>query len=181
MRRSTLISAVTLAGLTLAAGAAQAAPLRYFTYEADSESARFRSADITLVVKPGLLSNKVFKVYRKRGDDLDLHNPGGSFSTGQLAPALPEENELWNLQLYAVDTKEGAGFARGACKGADKAWIAFKPVKPYQDLKIYVLKLDAETKAPALCETLSYRWRGEWKLPERKSDLGQEYGTGTPH
>jgi hypothetical protein len=68
-----------------------------------------------------------------------------------------------------VDVKEGAGFAHGACKGADRAWIAFTPVRPYRDLKLYVVKYDDQTRGPALCETLSYRFRAEWLLPDRAS------------
>ncbi|MBS0295013.1 MAG: hypothetical protein JSR45_01790 [Proteobacteria bacterium] len=165
---------------TLAAGAAQAENLRYFTYEPDSEAARYRTQDITFVVKPGLLNARVLKIYRKRGDDMDLHG-AGQLSTGQLAQALPDEPELWNLKLYEVDDQQGAGFARGSCKGAQHAWLAFKALKPYQDLKMYVVTYDPASKSATLCETLAYRWRGEWKLPERKSDLGQEPGGPSDH
>jgi hypothetical protein len=163
-----------------AAGSAAAADFRWFTYDADSPAAKHRSADITLQVKPGVLSSKVVKLYRKRGKDLDLDRPDGTFHAGEL-DALLGRDEAEGLRLYAVDTKDGEGFAQGACKGADRAWLALKAVKPYQPVRIYVLRYDADTKAPALCEQLDYRWRGEWRLPPRKNSAAQgELGAAAP-
>jgi hypothetical protein len=174
MLRALVCSLVILAA---GAGQASAAALRYFTFEAASAAARHRSADITVVVKPGMLSSRVLKLYRKRGADLDLKKPDGSFSLRQLAGAVGEsEQDLLDMKLYAVDPKDGEGFAHGACDGADRAWIAINPVKAYQDLRIYVLKYDAAAKAPAICEVLDYRWRGEFRPPVKKSKFRDEVG-----
>jgi hypothetical protein len=163
-----------------AAGSAAAGDHRWFTYDADSPAAKHRSADITLEVEPGVLSSKVVKLYRKRGNDLDLNRPDGTFHVGDLDALLGRE-ETQNLRVYAVDTQDGEGFAQGACKGADRAWVALKAVKPYQPVRIYVLRYDAQAKAPALCETLDYRWRGEWRLPPRKNTASQgDFGAPPP-
>jgi hypothetical protein len=162
------------------AGSAQARE-RYFTYEPDSDSARYRSDEITLAVRQDLLGRRVEKLFRTRGKALTLGKPEGAFSGGQLGKLLKGE-DVSGLQLYAVDVKDGEGFARGACKGADRAWVAFTAVKPDQDLHIYVLKRDPQTKAPELCETLAYRYRAEWQLPDGPSlaRMEGEEDTGSP-
>ena len=133
------------------------------------------------MVKPGLLSSRVLKLYRKRGKDLELKKPDGTFSLRQLSGALGEdERDLLDLKLYAVDTKDGQGFAQGACDGADRAWIALKAVKPYEPLRIYVLKFDKEKKAPAVCEVLDYRWRGEFRAPIKRGKMQEQLGPLSP-
>jgi hypothetical protein len=179
VRAAAIGLAVAALGAGLATGTAQAARDRYFTYEPQSDAARYRSAEITLVVRPGLLSSKVLRIYRARGKAFALDKPEGLFSGKQLHQALTGE-DIEGLHLYAVDVKDGEGFAHGACTGADRAWIAFTPIRPYRDLRIYVLKYDAEAKAPALCETLDYRWRAEWLLPNRPNDARVEGEEGDP-
>lgn len=160
------LAVIAALAVMAASGAAEAARLHYYTYEPNSDSARYRSQEITLIVQAGMWGSRVRRLYRTRGHDMALGRPDGVFSEGQLHRLLADE-DVRGLQLYSVDTKDGEGFAHGACKGADRAWVAFTPVRPYHDLRIYVLKYDAETKAPAVCETLDYRWRAEWQLPDR--------------
>jgi hypothetical protein len=164
-RLAPALAAVTVVAV---AGSATAADYRWFTYDADSDAARHRSADITLQVQRGLMSSRVVKLFRKRGKDLELDRPDGAIGWRQLE-ALFGRDVAEGLRLYAVDTKDGEGFAQGACKGADRAWLALKAVKPYEPLQIFVLRYDATTKTAELCETLDYRWRGEWRLPPRKN------------
>jgi hypothetical protein len=174
--------AVGLAAAMLASGAAQARE-RYFTYEPDSDAARYRSQEITLVIEENVLGRRVLKLYRTRGKELRLEAPKVNFSERALSKLVDDGEDLHGLQFYAVNLKDGEGFARGACKGADRAWVAMTPVKPYQALRIYVLKLDPQTKGPALCETLAYRYRAEWQLPPHanlsKSE-GEAEGDGGP-
>ena len=91
-----------------------------------------------------------------------------------------DERDLLDMKLYAVDPKEGEGFAQGACDGADRAWIAIKAVKPYQPLRIYVLRFDKTKKAPAICEVLDYRWRGEFRAPVKGARMREQLGPLTP-
>jgi hypothetical protein len=169
-KTATGVAAIGVALATLAAGAAQAKE-RYFTYEPDSASAKYRSDVITLIVHEDVLGRRVERLYRTRGKSLALGRPQGAFSGGQLVKLLKSnDDDTRGLQLYAVDLKDGQGFAYGACKGADRAWLALTPVRPDKDLTIYVLKVDPETKGPALCETLQYRYRAEWQLPKTANE-----------
>jgi hypothetical protein len=154
-----------------------AAKERYFAFEPDSDAARYRSLNITITVHVGLLSSTVLKIYRERGLDLSLERPGNTLSEGAVAKLLGRDTG--DLRLYKVNEKDGSGFAHGACKGATRAWLAFRPIKPYEPLRIYVLTYDEATKGPALCETLDYRWHGEFELPHQTRDLssGAEPGS----
>ncbi len=140
---------------------------RYYAFEPDNESARFRSADLTITVRQGLMGSTVKRIYRERGADLGLEPAGKTFGEREALRAIGEGQ--FELQLYAVNAKDGEGFAHGACKGASRAWIAFRPIHPYEGLRMYVLKYDEAAHAPALCETLDYRWRGEFLLPTHQN------------
>jgi hypothetical protein len=166
--------AIAVCTAALAAGAAHAKD-RYFTYEPDSDSAKYRSDVITLAVHEDMLGRRVTKLYRTRGKRLLLGKPQGAFSGGQLVKMLKQDDDdTRGIQLYSIDTKDGAGFAYGACKGADRAWLAFTPVRPDRDLTIYVVRQAPDSKGPALCETLTYRYRAEWQLPPRAIDAKAE-------
>ncbi len=171
------VLAIGVVTAALIAGAAHAKE-RYFTYEPDSESAKHRSDVITLTVHEDMFGRRVQKLYRTRGQGLTLGKPQGAFSGGQLVKMLKQDDDdTRGIQLYAIDVKDGQGFAYGACKGADRAWLAMTPVRPDHDLTIYVLKRDPATKGPAICETLQYRWRAEWQLPRTPNEakaVGQE-------
>lgn len=169
MTSRTAVVLIAGAFAVLAATAASARE-RYFAYEPDSDAARYRSGDITVTLRVGLMGATAVKLYRERGADLGLAKPGGQFSQHDAERAIGEGGEL---QLFAVDAKDGEGFAHGACKGAARAWIAFRSIHAYEPLRIYVLKYDDAAKAPELCETLDYRWRGEFRLPSQNAGLAE--------
>lgn len=174
---------VVICGLTVAlvAGAAEAATLRYFNYEPDSDSARYRTQDVTLVVRSGIFSSRVLQLFRKRAAPFKLHPPGPGFSGSSLKAALPDDVDPRELSLYAVDEKQGAPFANGACKGAARAWLALTPVKADRDLTIFVLTRDSASGALALCETLAYRWRAEWQTSLQQAEQNEELGPSNSH
>ena len=92
--------AIGLAAATLAAGAAHAKD-RYFTYEPDSDSAKYRSDVITLAVHEDLMGRRVLHLYRTRGKGLSLAKPQGAFSGGQLVKMLKQDDDdTRGIQLY---------------------------------------------------------------------------------
>ena len=96
-------------------------------------------------------------LYRSRGDGFDLRPVYAPWSDQKLKIAL--QGDPHGVSIYAVDPKDGEGFARGACHGATKAWLAMVPPKAYQPLVIAVLGDDPAKHAPVICETLEYRGR----------------------
>ena len=175
VRKSVALALAVLVTTSVLATAVQAADLRFFAYDPDSDSARFRTQDLIVVIKPGLLSSRVLKLYRRRGADLDLKGSDGSIQGAGLSGALPGD-AADGLRVYEVDPRNGEGFAKGACKGSDRAWIALKAPKAYENLRIYVVRYDVGTKQSALCETLDYHWRGEWTLPDKGAHFFNESG-----
>ncbi len=170
----TAASAV-LATALLLAGAASADE-RHFGYDADSDASKHRTQNIELWIQQGLFGNvRVTHLYRNRGDGFDLKAVMPPWSDKALTAAL--EGDPRGISFYAIDPAEGEGFARGACHGAAKAWLAMSPPKAYQPLRIVVLGDDPAAHAPVVCELLDYRWRGEWLLPVKKNDSrAQEHG-----
>lgn len=157
------MTSLGLAGvLALTSPAAASAAERWFAYEADGASARHRTGDLTVAVSRSLFGGaRPSRLFRRRGADLPLTRDDRTFgaSAGPIAGA--------GASVYAVDEAAGRGFAQGACAGAPRAWIAMSAPRPYQPLQMHVLKADPVTRAPVLCETLSYRWRAEWDVPDR--------------
>ncbi len=149
------------------AGAAHAASMRYLSYDADSESAKWRTGDVTLSIRKSLLSRRVDILFRRKGSDLPLHASDAPFSEYDLRPLLGEADP-GDVRLYTVDPKAGAKFTGFACEGkAEKSWVAISTPRPYRPLSIWVVRWDAETRAPALCVAMDYRYRGEWNFPPR--------------
>lgn len=165
----TAAASATLCAALLAAGAASAATDRYFGYDADSDAAKHRTQEIYLWIRQGLMGGvRVVHLYRSRGEGFDVKAVYPPWSDKALRAAL--DGDPKGISFYAVDPEEGAGFARGACHGASKAWLALVPPKANQPLRIVVLGDDAQAHAPVVCELLDYRWRGEWLLPPRSND-----------
>lgn len=163
MTRHSFILAV-LALLPIAGPAA--ADTRYFAYEADSPTARHRSGDLTVVVDRPLFGGaRPRGLYRRRGADLPLSGAERSFGEAALAGAVG--GPAAGLRAYRVEGDAAQGFSQGACGAAQPVWIALPEPRRFQPLRLHVLRREANG-APALCETLEYRWRAEWDVPDRR-------------
>jgi hypothetical protein len=162
-------AAVVLAAALAAAGQASASVDRRFSYNAENDAAKHRTQEIHLLIRQGLLGGeRVLHLYRSRGDGFDLRPVYSPWGEQKLKVAL--QGDPHGVAIYAVDPVEGEGFTRGACHGASKAWLAMAPPQAYQPLVIAVLGDDPAHHAPVVCETLEYRWQGEWTLPTRRND-----------
>lgn len=174
MRPFRLILPAALALLAVA-GTAAADSMRYLSYEARSEAAQWRTGDVTLAIRKGVISRKIDVLFRRKGSDLPLLASDAPFDVYALKPLLAADADPGDFRLYAVDKDAGAKFTGFACEGkADKAWVAISTPKPYQPLSIHVVRWDGETRAPALCVSMDYRFRGEWKMPPAPNRSPQE-------
>jgi len=171
MKTATAVLVLALA----AASQASASEERRFSYVAVNEEAKYRTQDIALVVRQGLLGGmRVEHLYRSRGDDFDLKINIPAWRPDALRAAL--QGDPRGVHIYQVDPKTGEGFARGACHGAPKAWLAMVAPQPYEPLVIAVLTDDPAAHAPVVCERLEYRWQGEWVLPSGRNDARTDSG-----
>lgn len=167
-------TAVLIAALA-AASQASAADERRFSYTPVNEAAQYRTQDLHLLIRQGLLGGmRVLHLYRSRGEDFDLKVVAPPWSQAALKTAL--EGDPHGVHIYQVDPVAGEGFARGACHGARKAWLAMVAPQPYDPLVIAVLGDDPAAHAPVVCERLEYRWQGEWVLPAGRNDSRKDSG-----
>jgi len=163
MRTFRLIAPLLLV-LSLASAAA-ADSMRYLSYDAADDHAKWRTGDVTLAIRKGVISRRIDTLFRRKGSDLPLLPSDAPFDVHALRPLLGD-GDPDSVRLYSVDPKKGAKFMPIACEGkADKAWVAVSNPKPYKPLHIWVVRWDAEARQPALCVFMAYRFRGEWQFP----------------
>jgi hypothetical protein len=172
MKTATAVLVAVLA----AAGHASAADIRRFSYIAVNEEAQHRTQDVHLIIRQGLLGGEtVLHMYRSRGDDFDLKINFPAWRPSALKAVLGGEPS--GIHIYQVDPVAGEGFARGACHGATKAWVAMVAPHPFEPLVIAVLGDDpADAHTPVLCERLEYRFQGEWVLPGTQNTSTNDSG-----
>jgi hypothetical protein len=168
-------TAVLVAALA-AAGQAAASEERRFSYAPVNDEAQHRTQDIHLVIRQGLFGSvTVLHLYRSRGEDFPLRINFPAWRPSALRAAL--QGDPSGVHIYQVDPVAGEGFARGACHGARKAWLAMVAPHPDDPLVIAVLTDDPATPhAPVVCERLEYRWQGEWVLPGGRNDSRKDAG-----
>lgn len=161
----TALTILVFSVVATAAGPA-AAGTRWFAYQAEGQTTRYRTGDVTLELRTPMLfgASRVVSLWRRRGSDLPLDGPSGQFRPDQIAAAVGGSAE--GLTLYPINQEAGRGFSQGSCVGATRAWVAMPEPRPYRPLRIHVLRQGA-SGAPELCETLEYSWRAEWTLPPR--------------
>ena len=166
---------IALIAMTVSlAGAAAADSMRYLSFDAESASARWRTGDVTLAIRKGLISRKVDVLFRRKGADLPLNPSDAPFEVTALQPLLGE-HDAGEVRLYSVDPQAGARFMPIACEGlAEKAWIAISNPRPYKPLTIWVVRWDAAASKPVLCVEMDYRFRGEWAMPPTPNRSAQE-------
>lgn len=172
MRALRLILMLLLFGATASSAAADT--MRYLSFDAAGEHARWRTGDVTLAIRKGILSQRIDVLYRRKGSDLPLLPPDAPFDVSALR-GLIGDHDINDVRLYAVDPAKGAKFMPIACEGlAQKAWIAISNPRPYKPLWIWVVRWDAEAKAAKLCVAMDYRFRGEWKMPPQPNRAVEE-------
>jgi hypothetical protein len=168
-------TAVLVAALAATASQASASEIRRFSYVATNDEAQHRTQDIALTVEQGLFGGmRVLHLYRSRGEDFDLKVNFPAWRPSALKAAL--QGDPNGVHIYLIDPATGEGFARGACHGARKAWLAMVAPHPYEPLVIAVLADNPAAHAPVVCERLEYRWQGEWVLPGGRNDSRNDPG-----
>ena len=160
--------------LVAAAAPAAADTMRYLSFDAASESARWRTGDITLAIRKGILSQRIDVVFRRKGSDLPLLPSDAPFDVAGLRGIIGDVDP-GDVRLYAIDPRKGARFMPIACEGvAQKAWMAVSNPRPYKPLSIWVVRWDEQARAPVLCVAMDYRFRGEWKMPPAPNRSAEE-------
>jgi hypothetical protein len=176
MRRLAFCAAVLV--LT-AAGAAHAAGLRMFSYDAADAATRRVAGGLTFEFRQHLIATELLRIDATNGaasaplreaSDRDL---GASLTS--LIGETAGERDLY--EVLAQD--EGADMIRAFCPGAARAWIAIGRLRANLPLRVHVL--GAPQGGPArVCATLNFDFRGEWR-GLRPRDRVRQNEIRTPH
>lgn len=147
----------------MAVAAPAAAEERFYAYDPASNSAQLMTRGITLQVERGLFgSTRVERLFATVGQGSAGLERGG-LSDGQLRAVLPADAE--ETSVYTVEaTGQGAALGRALCPGARAVWLVFGRVRPLRDLTVHAVGESVQGQI-TLCQTLHYRYRGEWERP----------------
>jgi hypothetical protein len=162
-----VVPALVLAIALGAAGAAQAATIRMFSYDPDDSETRHTAGPLTFEFRQQLIFNTVLRIRAteqqataelKPVDDKALGVKGGLPS---LIGLNAQERDLYEVS----PTEEGGAMISAFCPGSKRAWMAFGRLRENRDLKVHVLGDDPKGGGAHLCHTLAFRFHGEWKIP----------------
>lgn len=156
-----LIAAVALVVL---AGPASAAKRIYSYDSANRETAAMTDQGLTFVFEKTLMSTRVERI-------LETHNVGeaqvrpasaAALGPGGLSALIGDSR---SRDLYEIEPKgDGVALIKALCPGADRAWLAFGPIKMDSPLRVHALGHDPATGHTRLCITLDYSFHGQWAL-----------------
>ena len=156
--------------IALGAGAAHADSVHLFSYDPADKATREAAGPLTFTFRKGLFHTTLLNLrsteatataYLRRADEQALGRGG----LARIAAADPGARDL-----YAIEPDEqGPALIAAFCPGAQRAWMAFGPVKANRDLTVLVLQPPGADGKPRLCRTLRFAFHGEWVLPPGRS------------
>ncbi len=154
----------TLAALVLASPAW--AVKRIYSYDsANQATEKMTEQGLTFVFDRGLMSTRVQQVIETndigqaevRPASASALGPGG---LGALIGEQAHERDLYEI----LPRDNGLALITGLCPGADRAWLAFGPLRVDEPLRIHVLGHNPTTGRSWKCVTLDYNFHGQWAL-----------------
>jgi hypothetical protein len=160
MRRILIALAVSLA-----AGAAQAATMKMYSYDPANAETRRAAGGVTFQFQKQFIFNRILALRSTMGqanaflDPVDEKVLGVGLSSliGDNAP----ERDLYEVRGEA----EGGDLIKAFCPGSKRAFMTFGRLRANQPLRVHVLG-DTAVGGPAhLCRTLDFNFHGEWQMP----------------
>jgi hypothetical protein len=157
------VLALAAAGM---AGPAAASVLMYSYDSTTPVTQTMTENGITLMLQKSFLRLRVLRLV----ETLDIGSaelkPASEDELGRggLREALGRDAE--ERDLYEITLKDdGRALTNALCRGADKAFLAFGPIRQDQNLRVRALARDPATGKARLCVTLDYAFHGVWTLP----------------
>ena len=164
MTRVALISFVAAAAILAAAPAAHA-EAKLYAYDPADASTRGRTGGVTLEVERGLLGGaRIRRLFSTaaRGSARVTRDDASQSLVLRALPAGATEQNVYVIELEG----DGRALARALCPGSERAWFVVGRVRPLTPLTIRIVGQVGEN-TPVNCAPLSYRYRGEWDMPDR--------------
>jgi hypothetical protein len=152
--------------LVLALAGPAAAVKRMYSYDsANKLTEQMTESGLTFVFNRSLMSTRVTELIETNDiGQADLRPASPSvLGPGGLAALIGQgahERDLYEI----VPRDDGAALIRALCPGADRAWLAFGPLRVDQPLRIHALGHDPATGRSRKCITLDYSFHGQWAL-----------------
>jgi hypothetical protein len=154
-----------VAAAVLAAGQARAAE-RFFAYEPADDATRAAAGGLTLEFRQHLFFTTVINVRSTEAPATADLRPASEASLGSGGLAGLIGRGANGKALYEVETgAQGAEMIRAFCPGSKRAWLAIGRLSMSAPLSVAVIGDDPAGGRARLCRSLSFTWRGEWRLP----------------
>lgn len=155
-----------LSALCLAVALPAHAGQRIYSYNPGDAATKAKiDSGLTFVFDRGLMSMRVKEILATEAkaeaqlDPVDERELGARL--GELLPAGAGERDL-----YAVKAQnQGPAMVKAFCPGSTKGWLVFSPLRPRVGAVVHALGDDPATGKARYCTTLTFDYRGEWRLP----------------
>jgi hypothetical protein len=151
----------------LSPAAPAAAALIMYSYDSSNpQTEAMTEQGVTLMLDKTLTRLKVVRLVEtlnvgqadlKPASEADLGHGGLARVLGDN----PKERDLYEIVLK----DDGRALTNALCSGADKAWLAFGPIKQDRALVVDAIGRDPSSGQAHLCMTLTYAFHGVWTLP----------------
>jgi hypothetical protein len=155
-------------GVSVAAGASAAKKI--YSYDsADPATEAMTEEGLTFVFdKSPLGGQRVISIMETHDiGQADVRPASESeLGAGGIDGALGHRSQERALYEIVQTGGQGRALVRALCPGADRAWLAFGPLRADEPLRIDALTRDTATGRSRLCRTLAYQFHGEWDLPQ---------------
>jgi hypothetical protein len=161
---------VSAALLALLAGMVLASPAwavkRIYSYDsANRLTEQMTEAGLTFVFDRTLMSTRVKEIIETNDVGHAEVRPAGQSVLGPGGLAALIGADARERDLYEIlPDGDGRALISALCPGADRAWLAFGPLRPEQPLRIHALGHDPATGRSRKCITLDYSYHGQWAL-----------------
>ncbi len=155
-----------VAVVMLAAGPADAARIRMFSYDpADSET-RAAAGPMTFEFKQGMLKATVLTLRSTEADAMVDISPAPESVLGGVRLTSIAGPEAADRDLYAIHpADDGAALIAALCPGSTHGWLAIERPRYGRDLGVDVLG-DGPAGHAKLCRKLAFNFHGEWRGPD---------------
>jgi hypothetical protein len=163
---NTLAPAVLACLTALALAAPAAAAKRIYSYDsANPVTEQMTEAGLTFVFDHSLMSTRVREIIETNDVGRAELQPAAPsvLGSGGLAVLIglgARERDLYEI----LPGGDGKALIKALCPGADRAWLAFGPLRVDTPLRIHALGRDAATGRSRKCITLDYTYHGQWAL-----------------
>ncbi|HXV00818.1 MAG TPA: hypothetical protein VG166_09995 [Caulobacteraceae bacterium] len=149
-----------LLALAVAIATPASAVIRQYSYDPADADTRAAAGSLTFMINQRMFSVRILKMRATEAQATADLRPADPSVLGRSI-ARGNERDVYEV----LPGNEGAALIAAFCPGSRRAWMAFSPVKLYQDLSVVVVGDDPKGGPPRRCRSLAFNFRGEWRPP----------------